>query len=63
MATVLVLLTPQHILRIAIAGAVSATEALRDACQSLKDVCLHVKQTFEDANAEFDANEPQDMQS
>lgn len=44
------------------AGEVSATEALRGACQSLKGVCLHAKQTFRDANAQFD-NQAEDMQT
>lgn len=46
-----------------LAGEITATEALRDACQSLKEVCLHVKQTYKDANTEFDHNQSQDMQS
>ena len=46
-----------------IAGEVTATEALRDACQSLKEVCLHVKQTFKDANVEFDSSKTQNMET
>ncbi len=39
-------------------GEISATEALRQACQSLKDVCAHIKGTFEEAWAEFEAQQP-----
>lgn len=58
-----VLSIAQSINRPATAGEVTATEALRDACQNLKEVCMHAKQTFKDANAEFDNNQPEAMQT
>ena len=43
------------------AGEITATEALRDAGQSLKEVCQHVRSTFKTANESFD--QTQSMQT
>ena len=43
------------------AGEITATEALRDAGQSLKEVCQHVRSTFKAANDSFD--QTQSMQT
>jgi hypothetical protein len=40
------------------AGEISATEALRQACQSLQDMCAHIRVTFEKAWDEFEAQQP-----
>ena len=43
------------------AGEITATEALREAGQSLKEVCQHVRSTFKTANENFD--EAQSMEA
>ena len=41
------------------AGEISPVEALRQACQQLKEMCAHIKGTFEQAWAEFEAQQPE----
>ncbi len=39
------------------AGEISATQALRNACEDLKDVCNHMKATFHKAQEKHDAKQ------
>lgn len=48
-------------IRVQTTGEITATEALRDAGQSLKEVCQHVRSTFKAANESFD--QTQSMQT
>ena len=42
-----------------VAGEISPVEALRQACQQVKEMCAHIKGKFEQAWAEFEAQQPE----
>ncbi|KAJ9523974.1 hypothetical protein QJQ45_022375 [Haematococcus lacustris] len=45
-------------IRVQTTGEVSAHQALRDACEDVKDVAQHIASTFQSALAEFRAQNP-----